>query len=183
MNGLIFNFNGRSKEGGVLSNFHKELVVVDGKKYPSGEAAFHAAKYFEASKRVGDGKRKAELIEYGEKFEVGGAFGEMSSLEIKRKGGKKEGLALTASDLANWSQTGVAVQRKICRYKFDNDIKVVQCLKNHMTKVLVHPSRVSDAKIVGMTWEGRGKIVNGEVVVLGGNVLGNLWMEMREELL
>lgn len=183
MNRLVFNFNGRSKEGGVLSNFHRELVVVDGKSYPSGEASFQSAKYFEASKIAVDTKRKADLLEYSEKFEVGGAFGEMSSVEIKRKGGKKEGLPLAAADLQSWDQTGIHVQKKICRYKFDNDVKVAQCLKNHMDKVLVHPSRVSDEKIVGRTWEGRGKIVDGEVVVLGGNVLGNLWMEIREELI
>lgn len=182
MKAKIFNFNGRSKEGCVLSNFHTGVVVIDGKSYPSGEASFQSSKYFEASKRAVDTKRKADLLEYSEKFEVGGAFSGMTSVEIKRKGGKKEGLPLAAADLQTWGQTGIHVQKKICRYKFDNDVKVAQCLKNHLTDVLVHPSRVSDEKIVGRTWEGRGKIVDGNVVVLGGNVLGKLWMEIREEL-
>jgi predicted NAD-dependent protein-ADP-ribosyltransferase YbiA (DUF1768 family) len=178
----IFNFNGRSIEGGVLSNFHTGVVEIDGKKYPSGEATFQGSKYLEASKNSSCLKRKADLIEYSEKFQVGGEFAVLPPGKIKGKGGKK-GMALSVEDLKNWTETGEALQRKICRYKFEHEAKVVSCLKNHMTDILVHPSRVSDNKIGERIWEGRGKIVEGKVVVLGGNVLGKLWMEIRDEFL
>jgi hypothetical protein len=31
-------------------------------------------------------------------------------------------------------------------------------------------------------WEGKGVVVDGKVVVLGKNMLGNLWMSLREEV-
>ena len=171
----IFNFNGRSIEGGVLSNFHTGVVDIDGKKYPSGEASFQGSKYLAASDNSSCLKRKAELMEYGEKFQVGGEFAALPP-------GQK-GKPLSVEDLKNWTLKGEAVQRKICRYKFEHEARVASCLKNHMTDVLVHPSRVSDIKIKDRIWEGRGKIVEGKVVVLGGNILGKLWMEIRDEFL
>jgi len=58
----ILKFFGKSKEGKVLSNFHKEKVVIDGREYNCGEGAFHGCKYIVLSNMedgtmvvVGDG--------------------------------------------------------------------------------------------------------------------------------
>jgi hypothetical protein len=30
-------------------------------------------------------------------------------------------------------------------------------------------------------WEGKGIVCDGKIEVIGGNMLGNLWMELRKE--
>jgi hypothetical protein len=39
--------------------------------------------------------------------------------------------------------------------------------------------RCSDAKVLGKIWCGRAKVVDGKVVVIGQNILGVLWMDLR----
>ena len=44
--------------------------------------------------------------------------------------------------------------------------------------------RCSEEKVKDKFWEGKGIVKeNGEIVVLGRNMLGNLWMEVRSSLL
>jgi hypothetical protein len=72
---------------------------------------------------------------------------------------------------------GVIVQKKICRYKYDNYEVVKDVLESSRGKVLVHPAmRCNDEKVKSRWWEGR--VVDG--VLLGGNKLGNIWMEIRD---
>ena len=48
-------------------------------------------------------------------------------------------------------------------------------------KILIHPAmRCSQEKLENYrTWEGKGIVVDGKIVVLGKNLLGNIWMEYR----
>lgn len=171
-------FYGRSKVGRELSNFWEGRVEVDGRLYGSGEGAFHGSKYIEVSKEK-EGERKSILEEYGRKFEIDGEFGSMSGGEIKKKGGKK-GLRLNEDEICIWNRLGVIVQEKICRYKYDNYEIVKEVLDSSKGKVLVHPAmRCDDEKVKSRWWEGRGKIVDGDIVVLGGNKLGQIWMDIR----
>lgn len=172
-------FYGRSKVGRELSNFWEEMVEVDGRVYGSGEGAFHGSKYIEVSKEVKEGERKNLLEEYGRKFEIGGEFGSLKGNELKKKGGKK-GMELYEEEICIWNRLGVIVQEKICRYKFENYARVREVLESSRGKVLVHPAlRCSDKKVESKWWEGRGKIVDGDIVVLGGNKLGQIWMDIR----
>lgn len=178
---FVFNFFDKKKEGRELSNFWEGKVVVDGREYNSGESAFHGSKYLELSLRVDDEKRKAKLRAYGKKFEVGEEFGAMSGAMIKKKGGKT-GLRLTEDELGIWTVVSVDVQRLICKYKFDTYEEVKKVLLGTGDKVLVHPAmRCSEEKVSERWWEGRGKLVDGKVVVLGNNILGKLWMELRDD--
>jgi hypothetical protein len=47
-------------------------------------------------------------------------------------------------------------------------------------KILIHPAmRCSEEKLAHRIWEGKAVIRDGEVVVLGKNMLGNLWILLR----
>lgn len=174
----VFNFFGKKTEGRELSNFWEGLVEVDGRVYGSGEGAFHGSKYIEVGK-VNEGERKSLLEDYGRKFEIGGEFGSLNGNELKIKGGKK-GMRLNEAEICVWNRLGVIVQEKICRYKFENYDRVRQVLESSRGKVLVHPAmRCSDKNVESKWWEGRGKIVDGDIVVLGGNKLGQIWMDIR----
>ena len=73
------------------------------------------------------------------------------------------------------------VQEKICMYKMNNYEKVREDLKKSMGKILVHPAmRCSIEKIHSRFWEGKAILdKDGNVDVLGGNKLGNIWMSVR----
>lgn len=177
----LFNFFGKKKEGKELSNFWEGIVEVDGRIYGSGEGAFHGSKYIEVSK-VNEGERRGLLEEYGRKFEIGEEFGSMNGTELKKKGGKK-GMMLNEDEIGLWNRMGVVVQEKICRYKYDNYEIVKEVLESSRGKVLVHPAmRCNDEKVKSRWWEGRGKMIEGKMVVLGGNKLGHIWMEIRDDM-
>jgi hypothetical protein len=63
--------------------------------------------------------------------------------------------------------------------------------KNNTTKeiasgsrLLVHPAlRCSVERAALRVWEGRATVIDGHVTVIGGNGLGRLYMECREQLL
>ena len=40
--------------------------------------------------------------------------------------------------------------------------------------------RCNREKVKNRLWEGRGEICDDKLVVLGGNMLGNIWMEIRD---
>ena len=171
----VFNFFGKKKEGRELSNFWERRVEVDGRVYGSGEGAFHGSKYIEVSK-VSEGERRGLLEEYGRKFEIGEEFGSMNGGELKKKGGIK-GMKLNEDEIGVWNRMGVVVQEKICRYKYDNYEVVKEVLESSRNKILVHPAmRCNDEKVRSRLWEGR--VVDG--VMLGGNMLGNIWMKIRD---
>ena len=171
----VLKFFGNKKEGRELSNFWEGRVEVDGRVYSSGEGAFHGSKYIEVSK-VSEGERRGLLEEYGRKFEIGEEFGSMNGGELKKKGGMK-GMKLNEDEIGVWNRMGVVVQEKICRYKYENNEVVKEVLESSRNKILVHPAmRCNDEKVRSRLWEGR--VVDG--VMLGGNMLGNIWMKLRD---
>jgi predicted NAD-dependent protein-ADP-ribosyltransferase YbiA (DUF1768 family) len=175
----VFNFFGKKKEGRELSNFWEGMVEVDGRVYGSGEGAFHGSKYIEVSK-VSEGERRGLLEEYGRKFEIGEEFGSMNGGELKKKGGMK-GMRLNGDEIGVWNRMGVVVQEKICRYKYENNEVVKEVLESSRNKILVHPAmRCNDEKVRSRLWEGRGRVIDGKMVVLGCNMLGNIWMKIRD---
>ena len=179
----MLNFFGKKKDGRELSNFYEGIVVLDGDRvYKSGESAFHGSKYLKAAESCADANRRLELIDYAKRFEVGGEYGDLNGNEIKKRGGKgKNGKKLNPAEISVWSRLGTDVQRDICKYKFENDEIVKSALLATTGKVLIHPAmRCSKEKVKDRLWEGRGEIVDGKVVVWGGNMLGNIWMDLRD---
>jgi predicted NAD-dependent protein-ADP-ribosyltransferase YbiA (DUF1768 family) len=179
---MIYHFFSKKAEGRELSNFHEGTVVVEGRMYNCGEAAFHGMKYIKISEVSTNSDRKMVLEKYGEKFETKGEFGNFPGNEIKKKGGKN-GLALTEQELRVWLDVGRSVQSEICAYKYNHDANVKRVLDGTQGKFLIHPAmRCSDFQADKKYWEGRGRIENGMLTVRGANMLGNIWMMLRDNV-
>ena len=180
---MFFNFFSKKKEGRELSNFYEGVVVLDDERtYGSGEAAFHGSKYMKVGDTTNEPNRKQELYEYAKKFELGQEFSSLPENEIKKRGGKgKQGMKLGLNEIKKWEEGCLDVQREICKYKYENDDNVRQVLDSTIGKVLIHPAmRCNREKVKKRLWEGRGEICDDKLVVLGGNMLGNIWMEIRD---
>ena len=172
----VINFFSGKKDFRSLSNFWENEVVVDGRTYESGEHCFHGEKYIRLSEHCHE-DRKNLLWEYGQTFLKPSPYKTCSV--AKRMGGKK-GLALNPDELDRWLEISMDVQRSICIWKRDNYEEVREDLRKSGTNHLVHPAlRCSPEKLKDRIWEGKGAVVDGQIVVLGQNRLGNLWMELR----
>ena len=179
---MVFHFFDKKMDGRELSNFYEGTVMVDGRTYNSGEAAFHGMKYIKISESSIDAERKTVLKKYGEKFEATGEFGKYTGGEIKKRGGKK-GLTLSEQELRIWTDVGRNVQSEICAYKYHSDARVKHVLDGTRNKFLIHPAmRCSDFQIDKKYWEGRGRVENGILSVRGANMLGNIWMMLRDNV-
>jgi len=183
MDSKVFTFFARKKDGFQLSNFYECKVVVDGRTYKSGEAAYHGMKFITIAENIKDTDRVEELKTYAKKFESNGEFGSLPQNEIKKKGGKST-LKLSPKEQGIWTKKGPEVQKKICQYKYINHKEVRDTLMKTGDKFLVHPAmRVSNEKMADKIWEGR-VIVDEEkncMKVLGGNKLGKIWMDIRNK--
>ena len=94
--------------------------------------------------------------------------------------GGKKGLLLSGEELKLWSSISVNVQREICDWKFDHYEEVRNDLIKSGTKILVHPAlRCSEDKLKDRLWEGKAIVTGGKVEILGRNLLGKIWMELR----
>ena len=120
------------------------------------------------------------MFEYSKKFRKPS---NKSCNDIKKLGGKK-GLALEPSEIARWTDISIDVQNKISTYKIKNYEEVRNDLIRSESKILVHTAqRCSIDKCNERFWEGKAIVSNGEIKILGRNMLGNIWMELRSELL
>jgi len=178
---IITFFSGK-KEYRSLSNFWEADIEIyhnyEIRQYESGEHAFHGEKYMRISDYCASESRKAELIKYGQTFMKGSLY--KTGAEVKRVGGKR-GLRLTENELSVWSTICIQVQKEICIWKFNNYEEVREDLKKSGTKILVHPAlRCAEDKIEKTAfWEGKGVVRDGGLVILGKNMLGNIWMSLR----
>jgi len=112
--------------------------------------------------------RKRELVEWARKISV------KTDSALARKMGRQ--FILTPEELQIWNRECVQVQTRICRYKFEHEEEVRADLRKSGSLVLIHPARCNDDQIKRRIWEGR-MTPQGEVI--GGNVLGKIWMEFR----
>lgn len=160
-------FFSRKKEYQSLSNFWERPVILDDVRYYSGEVCFQAQKFIQVAE-ASHGGRKRDLLEWARKISV------KTDATQARKMGRQ--FVLTPEELQVWNGVCVHVQTRICRYKFENEEEVRADLRKSGGLVLIHPSRCSDEQIQGRLWEGR---LGKDGKVLGGNVLGKIWMEFR----
>lgn len=171
---MSITFFSRKKEFRSLSNFWEKDITINGRVYESGEHCFHGEKYT----RLGHLYENQKLIEYGKTFQKPSPY---SVATAKQKGGKK-GLCLTIEQLKDWYQISIEVQQEICKAKLQEQ-EVLADLRKSGDKLLIHPAmRCSDEKVKGRIWEGRAISVDGEIVVLGGNMLGKIWMDIRRTI-
>jgi hypothetical protein len=48
-------------------------------------------------------------------------------------------------------------------------------------KILIHPAmRCNEENLKTRLWEGKGVVRDGCVAIIGKNMLGNIWMELRD---
>ena len=181
----VMYFSSKKLVGRCLSNFHfGDIVITDGKEvitYSTGEHAFHGEKFRRLGKVCRDNIRKQQLFEYGKLFRKGGDI--LTAMDAKKNGGKR-GLLLNEDEISVWNNVGIYVQREICQWKTDNFTEVKQFLNEHRDKTLIHSAfRCSEDKLHGRFWEGKAISVNenGELNILGQNMLGRIWMFVRDE--
>ena len=157
-----------------MSNFWEGDVQIQGRLYESGEHCFHGEKYYRLADLSTNLLRKAMLLDYSELF-MKPSY--RSAADAKMFGSAK-GLRLTSEELAQWSILSVEVQKEICRWKFDNYKEVRDDLVKSGTKILIHPA-LRCSNIGSRIWEGKASLKDGELVILGQNLLGKIWMELR----
>ena len=177
----VMNFFFKKEVCRSLSNFWNcDVKILDDgevREYSSGENCFHGEKFIRIGQLCEDKKRKKDLIEYSKRFLKG--VGEMDGNKVKKMG---RTFVLDNGELELWSKISVDVQLDICKYKLEhydevrNDLYVVS-----RGKVLIHPAmRCSEENLKKRLWEGKGVVADGQVKVIGRNMLGKIWMGLRE---
>jgi len=180
-NGVI-NFFYKKEQYRSLSNFSEYDVIINDvikdRVYESGEHCFHGEKYTQLGNLCKDENRKKMLLEYGNKFIKPCLY--KKGADVKRMGGKHATLLLNKKEINLWYEISIDVQQKICKYKYDTYKEIKNDLLKSKDKILVHPAlRCSEENLKNKIWEGKGIIVDGNIVILGQNRLGNIWMNIR----
>ena len=180
-NFIVTFFSGK-KEYRSLSNFWENDIIIENEDknriYESGEHCFHGEKYIRLSELSNDENRKCILLDYGKTFIKPSRY--KTSIMAKKMGGKK-GLVLNSDELEKWKLISIDIQKNICKWKITNYEEVRNDLQKSKGKILVHPAmRCSLEKIEGRIWEGRAKIIDNKIIIHGKNLLGNIWMEYRD---
>ena len=178
-------FYARKQKFQSLSNFSSHSIEIrdnqETRKYQTGEHCFHGEKYILVSQHISNLERKEKLLTYGKKFQEPSDFD--SPILVKRAGGKN-GFTLNSEELEIWDTLNVDVQKKICLYKIENYPEIKEELLKTQDKVLIHPAlRVSITKVKNRKWEGRLVEEDGNKKIIGGNMLGNIWMELRSQII
>jgi predicted NAD-dependent protein-ADP-ribosyltransferase YbiA (DUF1768 family) len=178
----VFKFFYRKNEGRSLSNFWPcQIKIQDGEKireYNSGESCFHGEKFLRVATYCIDENRRKALMEYGYKF--GKGLFEKEGIIAKKMG---RVFLLTQDELRFWAELSIQVQYEICRYKIENFDEVREDLQKTMGKILLHPAmRCSEEKVKTRIWEGKAIMVDGNIEILGKNLLGKIWMNLRDEI-
>jgi predicted NAD-dependent protein-ADP-ribosyltransferase YbiA (DUF1768 family) len=179
----------------TLSNFFVSPVCIDytalsGKggcicTYPTGEHAFHGGKFkLLGLQLVETDPRQEVLLSYSLLFE--GESVTTCALptpkEAKRAGGHA-GLQLTLEELARWEQCSMKLQEQICREKL-KDAVTRKFLEGTRDRYLVHYE-------AGVNWPCYGATIltpedspfgDGRSWMKGDNLLGEVWMKLREEI-
>jgi ribA/ribD-fused uncharacterized protein len=171
---MAYTFSSK-KQGVELSNFWLGEIVLGGLVFPSGEHAFHGMKYHIMSHAAKDPSRKEALDTYSKLF-----LSPLISPSEAKKVGNNSRLVLHEEELDAWYQQSIAVQREICFQKYQRYPEIRELLKNTGDKVIIHPSQTSDKLVGYCLWEGRAKVIDGKMEILGENMLGKLWMELRD---
>ena len=180
----VITFFSKKEEYKSLSNYWECDVSIkyfdEIFLYESGEHCFHGEKYRRIGNLCKNENRKKQLLDYASNFIKPSNY--KTPNEAKKRGGKK-GLLLTNEELKLWNSISIDVQREICAWKFEHYKEVRNDLKKSGNKILVHPAlRASEDKLNDRIWEGKAIVKNGKVEILGRNLLGILWMELRSNI-
>lgn len=177
-------FSSRKTELRQLSNFwespERQPFIFQGRLFRSSEHAFHAAKFRIAATSHSSGPRQALLLAKAQTFELDG--GTLTMKDAKAAGGKgKTGLRLEGEEIEKWNEASFDLQIELCQAKVAQYEEVRFVLAETDGAVLVHTAfRIKDEKLAEDTMRWDGRVVDGEVI--GGNRLGNAWMQVRAKI-
>ena len=183
---ISFNSKSKNIESRLLSNFDNSVpVVIDGRVYPTGEHAFQGCKFIESAQICDESERKDLLLRHATRFE-----GEsLSSCLIKSAGdaqraGKRNALPLTEDEVRNWSDKMLHIQYAICKEKVNKIPEVARYLLSSENKYLVHQERLTGWPLHGGGFlkPENSPFQDGRRWLKGNNVLGKVWMSIREEI-
>jgi len=179
----VCNFFSGKKELRSLSNFWERDVIMRNekeRKYETGEHCFQGEKYTRLGEECCDEIRKKVLLEYGKTFLKPSIY---KTAAVAKKMGGKKGLLLYNDELDLWQEISITVQKCICEYKFETYQEVRDDLLKTREKILIHPAmRSREEDLKKRIWEGRAVVRDGKVVVLGKNMLGRIWSDIRPAL-
>jgi predicted NAD-dependent protein-ADP-ribosyltransferase YbiA (DUF1768 family) len=183
LNKNVINFFFGKKEYRSLSNFWlNDIIIIDvdtQRIYESGEHCFHGEKYYRLGQHSEDKERKQKLLDYSKIFIKPSQY--KTGATVKKNGGKK-GLLLNNEELKLWNDISIDVQKEICKWKINNYEEVRQDLLKSDNKILIHLAmRCSQEKLQNCIWNGKAVIVDRKIVILGKNLLGNIWIKYREK--
>merc|ERR1712146_659542 len=134
-----------------LSNFWPSVVVIDGRKYPSVEHAFHAAKALSSN------KPEVALL-----FECGGRFG--ASPEAAKRAGGRAGFARLGAtlDIVKWNleRDGATMAALKARAQADDEYRKILLRTKELGVHLLHFERQAKKAY----WGGAVDRVSGEIV-------------------
>ena len=174
LNENTIKFMESKKEFKSLSNYWVKDIIINGITYPSGVHAF----YGEILRNLSDlytykNKRKEKLLNYSKIFQE----------DTDPSEAYKKGNSFDFNDDEINELNSVEVQKQICMYKYENYKEVRDDLIKSDNKILINSLlRCSDEDIKNRYWEGKAIVKNGEIQILGENRLGELWMEIRDQM-
>jgi len=178
----------------VLSNFSTHTVTIDynfiGKNtdvsYPTGEHAFQGGKFRVLGRLLeGDLSRQNELFAHARLFEGNS----LQSCSIKtaaaaKAAGGKGGVRLLESEMAQWEEYSLVIQKQICSSKLVYE-DVREYLLSTEGVYLVHNERATGWPRYGamLLKPENSPFRDGRRWMQGDNLLGDMWMTAREELI
>jgi ribA/ribD-fused uncharacterized protein len=148
----------------VLSNFHPVEIEVGGRRYPSVEHAFHAAK-----------ARCSNKPEVAAAFEIGGSV--PANAAAAKKAGGRAGFAKMGAtlDCAEWDRVrdDATMMALRARWLADPLFRHILLATRDLNLTLVHFERGGWRSYWGGT-------VIADNIVVGANTLGRMLMELRD---
>jgi len=180
----------------LLSNFSPNTICIDFAylgvphrsiaTYPSGEHAFHGGKFkILSAQSTVSSARQEELLDHSRRFE-GATLKDChyTSAADAKYGGGRGGVQLTETELREWNICSMLLQEQICREKL-KEPEILEYLLSTDGKYLVHHEQAPG-------WPRYGAVVlsaedspynDGMRWMQGDNLLGEMWMTLREEIL
>lgn len=191
---MTFYSKSADVEARMLSNFSTHTVNIDynfiGKnavcRYPTGEHAFQGGKFRVLGLLLeGNVSRQTELFNHARLFEGNSLQTcSISSAAAAKAAGGKGGVRLHESEMAQWEHFSLVIQKQICDSKLEHE-EVREYLLSTEDIYLVHNERATG-------WPRYGAMVlrpensrfrDNKRWMKGDNVLGQMWMSAREELI
>ena len=162
-------FNSRQGER-VLSNFHPGVIVVNGRKYHCGEAAFQGEKFLHVSDQTTCAEAQATLQRHAATFLT------ITEPRTAKLLGGRRGMMLRREQLRSWDGGGAfAIQMRICLEKMRTDVAVREVLQRTRARPLLHQDNRATKNTV---WGGKVDKISGAVI--GRNMLGLCWQRARK---